>query len=48
MTTVQQYNYLGTVLDDKLNFDANTDGICGGEKKKSESASVLFKEAAKF
>ena len=28
MAAAQQYKYLGTVLDDKLNFDVNTDSIC--------------------
>ncbi len=26
--TVSQYKYLGTILDDKLTFEANTDAIC--------------------
>lgn len=26
--TVQEYKYLGTFLDEKLNFDANTDTVC--------------------
>lgn len=28
VTVVQQYKYLGTVLDDRLKFDANTDALC--------------------
>lgn len=28
VATVQQYKYLGTVLDDKLTSDVNTDVIC--------------------
>ena len=28
LEVVSQYKYLGTILDDKLNFDTNTDYIC--------------------
>lgn len=28
MEKVSQHNYSGTILDDKLTFDANTDSIC--------------------
>ncbi|MDG2555482.1 DUF1891 domain-containing protein, partial [Vibrio parahaemolyticus] len=28
VAAVQQYKYLGTILDDKLNFDVNTDAVC--------------------
>lgn len=28
MGAVQQYKYLGTVIDEKPNVDANTDAIC--------------------
>lgn len=28
LDVVRQYKYLGTILDDKLNFDTNTDYIC--------------------
>ena len=44
VAAVQQYKYLGAILDEKLQSDANTDAIC----KKGKSTVVLFKEAEKI
>lgn len=34
VTTVQQHKYLGTVLVDRTDFDANTDGGCKNENQR--------------
>jgi hypothetical protein len=39
---VQEYKYLGTVIDNKLNFNANTESI----HKKMSIPSVLFAKAS--
>lgn len=44
VAAVQQSKYVGPVLDDKLNLDANTVAIW----EKGGSASVLYEEAAEI
>lgn len=43
VTSVQHYKYLGTVLDDKLKFDANSDGLYKKVNQRLlQSFNVLF------
>ena len=37
---VESYEYLGTIVDSKLNFEANSEAFC----KKGSPAFVLFKK----
>ncbi|KAK0137857.1 hypothetical protein N1851_025939 [Merluccius polli] len=41
---VHQYKYLGTIIDDKLTFDANTDAVCAKDHQRI-SFILLFIES---